>query len=160
MRCGSRTAKAIHGAVRSGRRGARWRGEPNTTRSHPGSSQQRSSSTWLTPTRGGSLRRASSSDSLPDSRSMSHVVTISPKRLSLARARTRTLIRAQIVVALADYRPEVEGDTGSIRLYFSPRHDPRGAKDEVTALLDAADRRWRRAFALYPTESSLRERST
>jgi hypothetical protein len=86
-----------------------------------------------------------------------HVVTISPKRLPLARARTRAAIRARILTALEHHRPDVDA-SGSIRLYFSPRRDPRAAKEEVAALLDVADHHWRRAFVLYPTESSLIER--
>jgi hypothetical protein len=89
---------------------------------------------------------------------MPHVVTIWPKRVPLVRARTRVAMRAQIVAALANHRPELDGVSGSIRLYFSPRDDARAAKEEVAALLDKVDPRWRRAFVLYPTESALNER--
>ena len=89
---------------------------------------------------------------------MPHVVTISPRRVSLVRARTRAAMRARIIAVLADHRPEVDGVSGSIRVYFSPRHDPRAAKEEVAALLNAAHPQWRRAFALYPTEFRLKER--
>jgi hypothetical protein len=89
-----------------------------------------------------------------------HVVTISPKRWPLARAKTRAAIRAQVLSALEQrYRPEFDDPSGPIRLQFSPRGDRRAAKEEVTAVLDAADRRWRRAFDLYPNESSLRRSS-
>ncbi|MDP9256144.1 MAG: hypothetical protein M3Q31_06260 [Actinomycetota bacterium] len=90
---------------------------------------------------------------------MPRVVTISLKRWPLARAKTRAAIRAQLVSAREQrYRLEYHDPSGSIRLHFSPRRDRRAAKDEIDAVLDAADRRWRRAFDLYPNESSLRRR--
>jgi hypothetical protein len=89
-----------------------------------------------------------------------HVVTISPKRWPLARAKTRAAIRAQLLRALERYRPEFDDPSGPIRLHFSPRSDLRAAKEEVAAVLDAADRRWGRAFDLYVLASLLARRLT
>jgi hypothetical protein len=88
-----------------------------------------------------------------------HVVTISPRHWPLARAKTRVAIRAQLLSALEGYRPEFDDPSGQIRLHFSPLRDLRAAKEEVAAVVDAADRRWRRAFDLYPNEQSLRRSS-
>ncbi len=85
-----------------------------------------------------------------------NVVTLSPRRLVLPTRQNReTRGRIQSAV-LTRYRARVE--TYGIAIDFPKRKGARAAKDEVAEVLDGVDRRWRRVFVLYPTESTLREK--
>jgi hypothetical protein len=56
------------------------------------------------------------------------------------------------------YRARIERDPERIEIDFPKGRGGRSARAEVTEALDAADRRWRRVFVLYPSESSLRDK--
>jgi hypothetical protein len=87
-----------------------------------------------------------------------NVVTLSPRVFVLPTRRNRDA-RDRIERALEDkYRARRESNPSRIELDFPKRDPRRAAKEEVAAELDRIDRRWRRLYVLYPTESSLRER--
>ncbi|HWN22329.1 MAG TPA: hypothetical protein VNP93_10180 [Gaiellaceae bacterium] len=87
-----------------------------------------------------------------------NVVTLTPRRLVLPTQRNRAA-RERVERALVDtYRARRESDPERIEIDFPKCARRRAAKEEVAAALDEVEPRWRRLYALYPTESSLRER--
>ena len=87
-----------------------------------------------------------------------NIVTLAPRRLVLPVQRNRAA-RQRIERALVEkYRARRESDPERIVIDFPKRASRRAAKEEVAAALDQVERRWRRLYVLYPSESSLRER--
>jgi len=87
-----------------------------------------------------------------------NVVTLSPRRLSLPTRRNRQVRQSVERMVVERYRARVERDPERIEIDFPKDKSRRAAKNEVAAALDAIDAGWRRVFALYPNESSLRDR--
>jgi hypothetical protein len=87
-----------------------------------------------------------------------NVVTLTPRVLTLPTRRNRET-RARIERFVVErYRARLESDPERIEMDFPKSVGGRAAKNEVSQALDSVDPRWRRAFTLYPTESSLRDK--
>jgi hypothetical protein len=88
-----------------------------------------------------------------------NVVTLKPRVLVLPTRRNRDA-RDRIVRALAEtFQGRQESRPDRIEIDFPSKDPRRAARDAVAAELDRVERRWRRLYVLYPTESSLRDRA-
>ena len=86
---------------------------------------------------------------------MRNVVTLLPRLLVLPTPRNRAA-RETVQTNVVRHFRATEGAHQSLRMDFPKRKGARAAKDEVAALLDEIEPRWRRLYVLYPTEDALR----
>lgn len=87
-----------------------------------------------------------------------NVVTLVPRVLVLPTRRnreTRQRVRAHVV---EQYRARRESNPDRIEIDFPKHVGGRAAKTQVAEALDAVEPRWQRVFALYPTETALRNK--
>lgn len=87
-----------------------------------------------------------------------NVVTLTPRVLKLPTRRNSETRRRVEEMMVERFRARVERDPKRIEMDFPKQIGARAAKNEVAHALDATVPRWRRVFALYPTESSLRDK--
>jgi hypothetical protein len=89
-----------------------------------------------------------------------NVVTLVPRRGLFGRGARKEAQHA-IVARLGErFRPRVIDEGRRVELDFPKQTPRREAKERVAAELDKIDPRWRRLFALYPNEGSLRRRES